>query len=322
MTRYLPIVLGMVLIVGLTIPQVIMTDRLAGTNVTAEQRAELLTLVPKDFGDWTSEDKPVDPEVQKTAGAKGIAISRNYRNTRTGERVDLWLIVGHARDISVHTPDVCYPGSGFETRARENSLYPIVVPGLPDAPFWTNTFFKEDLANRAYAEPRLLGVVQSGRGRKQRQSRVGSAVKCAVEIRKYTRALQDVLYERACTIRRRRPNKARACILREISCRSSTRYCPTFTSMPGSGDGATPSTDQTTADSGEGTGAAKQRRRKLRPTKQSAATTEAGGGIVAAAEEACGCGCSGEVRIAVPAFRCDYITPTRPSSRPSRFIFL
>ena len=29
MTRYLPIVLGMVLIVGLTIPQVIMTDRLA-----------------------------------------------------------------------------------------------------------------------------------------------------------------------------------------------------------------------------------------------------------------------------------------------------
>jgi hypothetical protein len=82
--------------------------------------------------------------VQKTAGAKGVAISRDYRNTQTGERVGLWLIVGHARDISAHTPDVCYPASGFEIRARENSLYPIVVPGLPDAPFWTNTFYKED----------------------------------------------------------------------------------------------------------------------------------------------------------------------------------
>jgi hypothetical protein len=55
MTRYLPIILGIVLIVGLTIPQVVMTDRLAGANVTAEQRAELLKLVPKSFGDWTSD---------------------------------------------------------------------------------------------------------------------------------------------------------------------------------------------------------------------------------------------------------------------------
>jgi hypothetical protein len=144
MTRYLPIALGVLLIVGLTIPQIIMTDRLSGTNVSAEQRAELLKLVPKDFGDWHGQDKPVDPNVKETAGAVGAAVSRDYRNSKTGERVDLWLIVGHARDISAHTPDICYPASGFEARAQENAIYPLIIPGLPDSPFWTNTFYREN----------------------------------------------------------------------------------------------------------------------------------------------------------------------------------
>lgn len=148
MTRYLPILLGALLIVGLTIPQIYITDRLSGTNISAEQRAELFKLVPKDFGDWHGEDKPVDPLVQKTAGAVG-AVSRGYRNARTNERVDLWLIVGHARDVAFHTPDVCYPSSGFEARGKENALYPLVMSGRPDTPMWTNTFFKEDVSGRS-----------------------------------------------------------------------------------------------------------------------------------------------------------------------------
>jgi len=147
-SRYLPILLGVLLIVGLTIQEIRMTDRLAGTNVDAEARAELLSTVPKDFGDWHGEDKAVDATVQKVAGAIG-AVSRDYHNSRTGERVDLWLIVGHSRDVAFHTPDVCYRGSGFEARGKENSLYPLVMQGMPDTPMWTNTFFKEDVSGRS-----------------------------------------------------------------------------------------------------------------------------------------------------------------------------
>jgi hypothetical protein len=147
-TRYLPLLLGVMLIVGLTIQEIRMTDRLSGTNVSAEQRAELLSSIPKDFGDWHGEDKAVDATVQKVAGAIG-AISRDYHNSRTGERVDLWLIVGHSRDVAFHTPDVCYRGSGFEARGKENSLYPLVMQGMPDTPMWTNTFFKEDVSGRS-----------------------------------------------------------------------------------------------------------------------------------------------------------------------------
>jgi hypothetical protein len=149
MSRYLPIVLGVLVIVGLTIPQIVMSDRFASTNVSAAQRAELLKKVPKKIGDWHGEDMAVDPNVRKTAGAVG-AVSREYRNIRTNEKVNLWLIVGHARAIAIssHTPNVCYPASGFEQRAPDNSLYPMEFPGVPRAPFWTNTFFKEDFTGR------------------------------------------------------------------------------------------------------------------------------------------------------------------------------
>jgi hypothetical protein len=147
MYRYLPIVLGVLTIVGLTIPQIRMTDRFADTNVTALQRAELLQNVPKTIGNWHGEDMAVDETIRDTAGAVG-AISRVYRNVRTGETVDLWLIVGHGRAISAHTPNICYRASGFEMRAPESSLHPMVFPGQPEAPFLTNTFFKEDVTGR------------------------------------------------------------------------------------------------------------------------------------------------------------------------------
>jgi hypothetical protein len=140
--------LGVVAIVGLTIPQIQMSDRFAGSNFSAEQRAELLNSIPKKIGDWQGEDMEIDEKVRQTAGAVG-AVSRVYRNSRTGDKVDLWLIVGHGRVISAHTPNICYRASGFEMRAPENSLYPMVFPGQREAPFLTNTFFKEDITGRS-----------------------------------------------------------------------------------------------------------------------------------------------------------------------------
>ena len=64
------------------------------------------------------------------------------------EVVTLWLIVGHARDITAHTPEVCYPASGFTKRSAESSLHPFIVEGQPPADFYTNTFIKEDPTGR------------------------------------------------------------------------------------------------------------------------------------------------------------------------------
>jgi hypothetical protein len=149
MSRYAPAILGVLVIVGLTIPQIVMTDRFAESNVIAEEQAKLLANVPMKFGDWVGEDLQVTSVVRQVAGAVG-ALSRVYRNKRTGDEVNLWLIVGHARPICGHTPNICYPSSGFIQRASENSLHPFTFPGQPEAPFWTNTFTKEDLTGRQF----------------------------------------------------------------------------------------------------------------------------------------------------------------------------
>ena len=47
-----------------------------------------------------------------------------------------------------HTPDVCYPSSGFTTRAPENSLQPFVFDKKNMGEFYTNTFVKEDSLGR------------------------------------------------------------------------------------------------------------------------------------------------------------------------------
>lgn len=147
MFRYLPIVLGIVAIVGLTVAEARISGRFQSSNITAEQFAEMLQNVPIDIGDWHGEDLPVEEQVRKTAGARGY-VSRQYHNAITGEDVTIWLIVGHSRDVMRHTPDVCYPSSGFKTRAPENSRHTFVFDEQPPADFYTNTFLKEDTTGR------------------------------------------------------------------------------------------------------------------------------------------------------------------------------
>ena len=147
MMRQVPIILGVLALIGLTVAEARMSGRFQGSNMTEEQFVALLKNVPEDIGDWHGDDLPVDEQVKKTAGARGY-VSRSYKNSITGEVVTIWLIVGHAKDVMRHTPDVCYPSSGFTTRAPENSLQSFVFDGKNMGDFYTNTFVKEDGTGR------------------------------------------------------------------------------------------------------------------------------------------------------------------------------
>ena len=137
-----------VLLVGLTFAEAQLSDRWAESNVTAEEFAANFSQVPMTIGDWQGEDQPVLDEVLKKTGAVGY-VSRLYRNERTGQEVTLWLIVGHARDICRHTPDVCYPSSGFHKQSQENTQHTIPVKGFEEpAQFFTNSFIREDSQQR------------------------------------------------------------------------------------------------------------------------------------------------------------------------------
>jgi hypothetical protein len=61
--------------------------------------------------------------------------------------VTLWLIVGHARDVCRHTPNICYPSAGF-TQNSSILKFHLPLPGGEEAVFNTAKFEKADELSR------------------------------------------------------------------------------------------------------------------------------------------------------------------------------
>jgi hypothetical protein len=140
------VVLAVLVMLGFTLAEAQFSDRWSGSNISAEDFSELLKRVPTDIGDWHSTENQTSDESRVGAGAVGHFVSRSYRNSSTGEVVSVWIIVGHSRDICRHTPDVCFPSSGFRAVGKENLPYTIEVDENHKADFWSNAFIKEDSA--------------------------------------------------------------------------------------------------------------------------------------------------------------------------------
>jgi hypothetical protein len=68
---------------------------------------------PYVIGDWVGRDVPVPVEATNML-RPNVILSRNYVNTRTGERVGLMLVHCYdARDLHGHYPPECYPAAGW-----------------------------------------------------------------------------------------------------------------------------------------------------------------------------------------------------------------
>lgn len=139
----IPAVLAVVLIGTTTVIEgVFFKDRWGTPGVEAAELGRRFAKVPKEIGDWTGIDLPVQQDVQERSGAVNF-VSRRYKNSKTGERVDLWLIIGHARDIIRHTPDICYASSGFHQKGS-TLHHTVSYDGGKEARFFTSKFLKEN----------------------------------------------------------------------------------------------------------------------------------------------------------------------------------
>src|SRR5438105_14630611 len=100
----------------------------------AAQRAQL----PLEAGDWIGRHLTVTPAEVQAAQAAGI-LRRTYTDRRTGHTVGVSLVCGRGGPVSRHTPEVCYPNSGFEEIGRPARLS---VDGENLAQFWLQRFRK------------------------------------------------------------------------------------------------------------------------------------------------------------------------------------
>jgi hypothetical protein len=109
----------------------IWTDRWTPA-VAPQEAAARLDDIPLAVGDWHGEAVAVKPG-QAGAGVAGH-VQRRYKHRKTGAEVVLALVCGRPGPVSIHTPDACYPASGFTIGPRTR----VSVGGVePAATFWT-----------------------------------------------------------------------------------------------------------------------------------------------------------------------------------------
>jgi hypothetical protein len=91
------------------------TDRWLASPQLGEA-CERLKGVPLVIGDWDGQDIPINPRDLEQAHVHGY-LSRRYTNRRDGTEVLAVMLCGRSGPLSLHTPDVCYRGAGFEPLA-------------------------------------------------------------------------------------------------------------------------------------------------------------------------------------------------------------
>lgn len=128
-----------------------------------ELAAARLDDVPMTIGDWQGEAaRPLTAREAEQAGFASY-IHRSYKNRKNGAAVSVLLACGPAGPLSVHTPDVCYRGSGYQAVGDvEKRREQVNGPFAADAEFWAAKFSKPDSAS--FTDLRVLWCWNSGRG--------------------------------------------------------------------------------------------------------------------------------------------------------------
>jgi len=141
MTRYIPLGIGIALVLIATIVHGSMTLRWTGGSSEAVAAiSERYQEIPNKIGDWVGRDTQMNPQELVAAGATA-SISRQYTNTKTNKVVQVFMVCGLARNTAVHTPDICYVGQGYR---MERPPYVVdLVTGDTKSRAYVDTFTKQ-----------------------------------------------------------------------------------------------------------------------------------------------------------------------------------
>jgi hypothetical protein len=119
------------------------TDRW-GNSAALEEAAARLDRVPWQVGDWQGKELEMDARQMARSGVARY-LARRYQNRFDHTSISILLLCGRAGPVSVHTPDVCYGGAGYEMVGR-----PARHEVAPGTEFWVATFRAQGLTAPGY----------------------------------------------------------------------------------------------------------------------------------------------------------------------------
>lgn len=114
--------------------------------------------IPAPLDDWEGRAVELDPEMIARAEADGH-LSRRYRRRRDGAEVSVLLLCGRPGPISLHPPDVCYLGAGYDLVGEPAATR--IQPSLGGRP---SEFRKAEFRKRTSIVPQGLVVFWSWNG--------------------------------------------------------------------------------------------------------------------------------------------------------------
>lgn len=109
--------------------------------------------IPAVVGDWEGRSLTLDRR-QVEIGEIAGNVLRTYKNRRDGREVTVLVVCGRPGPISVHTPDICFGGAGYEATSSPVDEHLAYEPSTQAATFRTARFHKESAGSsstlRAY----------------------------------------------------------------------------------------------------------------------------------------------------------------------------
>jgi uncharacterized protein DUF3485 len=139
MLRSLPVIIAFAFLISSGLVHGIWTERWEKSEALQNACARV-EQVPLTIGAWQGKDLTVNPEEFALAGAETYWM-RSYTNNKN-QTVTVLLMCGRAGRMSVHTPEICYQGLGYQivdTATRQE----IDFSGSAKGEFWTARFVKE-----------------------------------------------------------------------------------------------------------------------------------------------------------------------------------
>src|SRR5947209_377457 len=142
MFRSLYIVAAVSLVLGTGLAHGLWTNRWLNSDEPGVSAARFNSL-PLDIGDWHGTESKMDPgslAIGQIANYK----SRSYVNLQTRAEFSVLVVCGRPGPISAHTPEVCFPGAGYQMVGDPVAVSLPLGGDLPDAEFKTARFKRQN----------------------------------------------------------------------------------------------------------------------------------------------------------------------------------
>jgi hypothetical protein len=143
MSRPLAFVLALALLITGGVMHGLYAERWEKTTALEDAVASL-ERVPHEFDGWVGKDQPTEDKEYAQAGARGFW-ARSY--TKESKEFLAILMAGRAGRMSVHTPEVCYRGAGFDLYGIPSLYTARSQEAAPLGVFWSAMFVKPAAVN-------------------------------------------------------------------------------------------------------------------------------------------------------------------------------